>query len=58
MQLDGFHCNWVNYSIKLANKGKATAGRTLGLLAEMTVMEGEAVCQVSREESRNKTETV
>lgn len=48
----------MNYSIKLANKGKATAGRTLGLLAEMTVMEGEAVCQVSREESRNKTETV
>lgn len=30
MQLDGFHCNWVNYSIQLADKGKATAREDTG----------------------------
>lgn len=59
MQLDGFHCNWVNCSIKLADEDKATATEDTGATGrELTVMEGQAVCKVCSEESRSKAEMV
>lgn len=55
MQLDGFHCNSVNCSINLVDKDKAIAREDTGATGrEMTVMEGQAVCKVCKEESRNK----
>ena len=49
----------MNCSIKLTDKDKAVAREDAGATGrEMTMMEGQAVCKVCREESRNKAEIV